>query len=101
MELSERELIADAIAVHQVAEDAFCSKSVWTPYGHPSAYGGQVMAQAIYAASAYAGSTFVLHVSFLHLRPRVQLLISPSLSRYGFPLFLLFLPSPYLPSYGV
>lgn len=63
MELvTSRERVADAIALEQVSENTFLSKSLWTPYGHPSAYGGQLMAQAVHAASLFADPGFVLHV---------------------------------------
>ncbi|KAL5535208.1 RAD14 [Sanghuangporus sanghuang] len=67
MELvTTREHISDAIAVEQVSDNTFLSKSLWTPYGHPSAYGGQLMAQAVHVVSLYATPGFALHCCFLH-----------------------------------
>lgn len=59
-----REIVTDAIDIHRTSEQSFCSKSLWTPHGHPSAYGGQLMGQAIHAATVYGNQTFELHVSF-------------------------------------
>lgn len=60
-----RERASDAMQLEQLSELEFRSGSLWVPYGHRSAYGGQLMAQAICSASKCVDSRFNLHVRFL------------------------------------
>lgn len=57
-----RERAFDAMQLEQISEVEFRSRSLWIPYGHRSAYGGQLMAQAICSASKCVDSTLNLHV---------------------------------------
>ncbi|EJD04305.1 uncharacterized protein FOMMEDRAFT_28037 [Fomitiporia mediterranea MF3/22] len=66
LESVEREVVTDAIGIERSSKNTFYSKSLWTPHGHPSVYGGQMMGQAVHAASLYDDQSFQLHCYFLH-----------------------------------
>ena len=60
--MSEQRDIAGSLAVEQLDTNLFRSTSLYTPYRARGVFGGQVISQAVVAATKCVSSEYALHV---------------------------------------
>ncbi len=70
---AEHELISTSLDLEQLDTNLFRSKSLWVPVRARGVFGGQVISQAIVAATNCVDPEYRLHVSCLDLsRPNTD-----------------------------
>lgn len=61
-------LIENAVDVEEIDINLYKSRQLWTPIGARGVFGGQVVAQALRAATKTVNPEFRIHVNIFHLK---------------------------------